>query len=225
MPQPDRTLARRLAAESLARGDAVGWFETLYRAAGDNAATIPWADLGVNPSLAEWFERQPASQANQPGANRALVVGCGLGDDAEFLAARGFAVTAFDVSATAVQWCRKRFGQSEVSYVAADLLAPPAEWRGGFDFVFEAYTLQVLPPEVRPQAVRSLVEFLAPGGMLLVIARAREPGDEAGTMPWPLTRDDLAGFAAGLEVASFEDYFDAEDPPVRRFRAEYRRPR
>ncbi len=29
---------------------------------------------------------------------------------------------------------------------------------------------------------------------------------------------------AGLTDVNFEDYVDAEDPPVRRFRAEYRRP-
>lgn len=220
MSQPDRTTARRLAAESLARGDAVGWFETLYHDAGQNAAAIPWADLEVNPSLAEWLEKQPPSV---PG-RRALVVGCGLGDDAEHLARRGFRVAAFDVSATAIEWCRRRFPKSSVDYVVADLLSAPAAWRKAFRFIFEGYTLQVLPPEVRPQAVRAIADCLAPGGTLLVVARARESSDDPGTMPWPLVREELAGFtAAGLTEVSFEDYFDGEDPPVRRFRAEYRR--
>jgi hypothetical protein len=43
-------------------------------------------------------------------------------------------------------------------------------------------------------------------------------------MPWPLIRDELKGFEAqGLKEVFFERYFDKEDPPVLRFRAEYTR--
>jgi SAM-dependent methyltransferase len=220
MPQPDRTAARRLAAEALARGDAVGWFDILYRQAGGQASLIPWADLEVNPNLVAWLEKQPLAEMGK----RTLIVGCGLGDDAEELGTLGFRVTAFDVSTSAIDWCKTRFPKTQVDYVVADLLHPPSSWHRAFDFVFEAYTLQVLPAEVRPQAARSIADCVAPGGILLVIARAREPSEEPGTMPWPLVKHDLATLRdCGLEVASFEDYFDREDPPVRRFRVEYRR--
>lgn len=43
-------------------------------------------------------------------------------------------------------------------------------------------------------------------------------------MPWPLTREELRHFdQLGFEPTRFEDYFDDETPPVRRFRVEYRR--
>jgi hypothetical protein len=43
-------------------------------------------------------------------------------------------------------------------------------------------------------------------------------------MPWLLTGGDLEAFAqSGLELISFEDFFDQEDPPVRRFRVQYRK--
>lgn len=43
-------------------------------------------------------------------------------------------------------------------------------------------------------------------------------------MPWPLRRDELSVFETqGLTKVSFEDYTDTEYPPVRRFRATYRR--
>ena len=221
MAQPDRAMARRLAHESLARGDATGWFDVLYDAAQGDASQIPWADLRVNPNLAGWLgKRRPAGRGN-----RALVVGCGLGDDAEELAGLGFEVTAFDVSARAVDWCRRRFSDSTVDYRVADLLNPPSAWQVAFDFVLEIYTLQVLPPELRARAIVNLATCVAPGGTLLVVARGREPGDDSGSMPWPLTKDELDFIGQhDLETISFEDYRDDEDPPVRRFRVEYRRP-
>ena len=187
MSEPDRARARRLAGESLARGDAVGWFEEIYVAAAGEAAQIPWADQQVNPNLAQWLARGDVAGHGR----RALVVGCGLGDDAEALAACGFQVTAFDVSAAAIDWCRRRFPDSAVDYEAADLLHPPAAWHGAFDLVVEIYTLQVLPPELRAQAMAHLASFVARGGTLLVVARGREEHDEPGSMPWPLTTGEL----------------------------------
>ena len=87
----------------------------------------------------------------------------------------------------------------------------------------EAYTLQVLPPEVRHSAIERIASFVAPGGVLLVIARGRDNGEDAGSLPWPITQAELSLLLdCGLEGISFEDYFEAEVPPIRRFRATYR---
>lgn len=214
-----RSTARQLAQDSLARGDVTGWFETLYQHASGQVEAIPWADLRPNPNLLAWLDAQPADSL----AGRALVVGCGLGDDAEQLAQRGLQVTAFDISNTAIDWCRQRFPGSPVDYQPADALQLPPRWQGQFQLVIEIYTLQVLPPEPRKIAMQQIAGAVAPDGKLLVIARGREPGDDPGSMPWPLTRDDLAGFQQlGLIEQSFEDFFDDEQPPVRRFRVLYR---
>jgi SAM-dependent methyltransferase len=218
-PREDaRERARELARRHLAEGDAVGWFEAFYAEAGGAAERIPWADLAPNPWLLEWLDAHPEV------TGRALVVGCGLGDDAELLASRGWPVTAFDVSASAVAWCRKRFPASPVEYVAADLLAPPAAWRRAFAFVFEANTLQVLPADLRASARERLADLLAPVGRMLLVARAREASEPEGRMPWPLTRGELARFVAlGLVEESLEVVVDArEEPPLRRFKAVYR---
>jgi SAM-dependent methyltransferase len=221
MTQPDRAGARSLARESLDRGDVTGWFDTLYATAQGDPSRVPWADMRVNPHFASWRPRN----ALDGHGHRALVVGCGLGDDAEDLAGRGFRVTAFDVSPVAIDWCRRRFPKSAVDYHAADLLHPPLEWQNAFDFVLEVYTLQVLPPEARRQAIDALAGFVSPGGTLLVVARGREKADDPGAMPWPLTKEEFRQFvASGLTVDSFEDFLDDEEPPVRRFRVELRRP-
>ena len=51
---------------------------------------------------------------------KALIIGCGLGDDAEALAKLGFEVTAFDISTSAIAWCQQRFPDSTVNYLVAD---------------------------------------------------------------------------------------------------------
>jgi SAM-dependent methyltransferase len=232
---------RALAGESLARGDALGWFETLYRRAGADLARVPWADLVPNPLLVEWlagdgpgfpsFGDTPASGPSPSPkvldagpSPTALVVGCGYGDDAELLAEAGYRVTAFDVAPTAIEACRARSPGSPVDYVVADALAPPAAWRGAFHLVLESYTFQVLPPEARGPLLARLAEAVAPGGRLLILCRGRDPGDPTGELPWPLTRAEIDGVLAhGLDALRFEDLLDGETPPVRRFRALYRR--
>jgi len=215
-----RDEVRRLANESIERGDAVGWFEELYQRAGGSWDRIPWADLAPNPYLVEWLDAGAADDFGRA----CLVVGCGLGDDAEALAARGFDVVAFDVSATAIEGCRARFPKTRVAYAVADALAPPADWSDRFAFVFESYTLQVLPPPARRVAVAALAGVVARDGRLLVLCRARERDEPSGQLPWPLTRDELALFRDhGLRELSLESFFDREDPPVRRFRALYAR--
>jgi SAM-dependent methyltransferase len=215
-----RRNAGNLARVSLAAGDPTGWFEKLYTQADGDTGAISWADLAPNPNLLAWLDRERVAG----NGRRALKIGCGLGDDAEELSRRGFLVTAFDVSHTAIDWCRARFPTSTVRYVVHDLLAARPEWDRSFDFVLESYTLQVLPSEVRAAAIPNVARYVAPGGELVVIARGRGPHDPPGTMPWPLVRDELAGFTrAGLEEVDFEDFLDAETPPVRRFRVHYRR--
>jgi len=218
MKEQARAKTRQLAQEFAQWGDATGWFEELYTRAQGNEQAIHWADMEVNPNLVGWLDRR-----NIGGKGKlALVVGCGLGDDAEELARRGFEVVACDNAPTAIDWCQRRFPHSPVEYVVADVLDAPSDWQGRFDFVLEAYTLQVLPAGLRSKATACIAGLLAKEGTLLVICRGRSPQEHPGMMPWPLTKEDVDGFkSAGLRQVQFEDYFDQEVPPKRRFRVEY----
>lgn len=216
-----RESMRALARPFIERGEPTGWFEPLYAAAAGDPAGVPWADMGPTPGVVEWCAREGLRGEGR----RALVVGCGLGDDAAYLAGLGFDVTGFDIAPSAIAWCRKRYTGRPIHFEPADLFAPPRGWLSAFDFVVEVNTIQALPPAVRVDAVPRLGHFLAPGGRLLLVARGRDAADPPGELPWPLTRDDLRPLVAtGLVEERFEDYLDAEDPPVRRFRASYRRP-
>jgi ubiquinone/menaquinone biosynthesis C-methylase UbiE len=217
----DRKRARELAAEYLRKGDPTGWFDVLYKEAEEGKSIVPWADRGANPGLLEIWSLHPQETAGK----NALVIACGLGDDAEQLAAWGFDTAAFDISETAIQMARKRFPKSAVDYRVADLFRPPAEWERKFDFVFEANTVQALPGGLRAQAVHKIASFVGPRGKLLAIVRGRELEEPEGELPIPLTRVEMNEFVrAGLTEEKFEEYFDKEEPPARRFRALYNRP-
>jgi SAM-dependent methyltransferase len=218
--ETDRRYARALAAQSVARGDDTGWFERLYAAAEHGLMTVPWADLAPFPRLVSELGGRTGR------GRRALVVGSGLGDDAEHVASLGYATVAFDVSATAITTARRRHPQSDVDYQVADLLAPPAIWYGAFDLVVEVFTLQVLTGAARQRAMDQLTRLVAPRGQLLVIARAREEHDPPGEMPWPLTRAELESLChPKLDLRSIVDYVD-DSPygPVRRWAAWFTTP-
>jgi hypothetical protein len=192
-PDDPAARARRLAAESLAGGDATGWFDQLYIDAELGRTEVPWDRGEANPILAGWF----AADGRRGNGATAIVIGSGLGDDAELVASRGFHTSAFDISPAAVRAAQARHPGSPVHYHVANLLSPPPEWAGGFDLVIESLTVQSLPRSLRAQATAGVRGLVAEGGTLVVISFARtdEDADDPGP-PWPLTRDEVEAFAS-----------------------------
>ena len=210
--------ANRLSAASLRAGDPTGWFEHLYAAAEEGQAVVPWDRRAPHPLLVEWAATQPP-----PGtAHRALVIGCGLGEDAAYLSSLGWGVTAFDISPSAIAAARRRFPTVPADFRVADLLNPPEEWAGRFDLVLETYTTQSLPVRLRSAVTRHVRRFVAVGGTLLVLAEAEDEHSAAGP-PWPLTREEVAAFAGeGLHTVAIDDV--RTPPDVRQWRAQFERP-
>lgn len=210
-----------MAAESIAAGDPTGWFERVYAAAAAGRAVVPWDRGAPGRYLTAWA----ADRRLRGAGRRAVVAGCGLGDDAEFIAGLGFETTAFDISATAIATARRRFPGSAVRYQTADLLSPPEDWQQAFDLVVESLVLQALPDPPRRDAITSLGGLVAPGGTLIAVARAREPGQPVDGPPWALTRAEIDALAGGgLQPVAIEDLTDPQMPWPRRWRAEFRRP-
>jgi SAM-dependent methyltransferase len=208
--------ADELATEALAEGRPTAWFDRLYAEGAAGTIGMPWSRDEPQTDLRTWAERTGLSPA--PGS-RAVVVGCGLGADAEYLSGLGLAVTAFDVAPTAVAEARRRHPDSAVDYRRADLLDLPSAWSGAFDLVVEVFTVQALPDPPRASAMDAVAGLVAPGGRLVVVAfRRTDADDPAVGPPFPLTRDDLDHFRrTGLTEVSLEER------PGPRWLAEYRR--
>jgi SAM-dependent methyltransferase len=181
-------------------------FEEIYAAAGDDLS-VPWANLKPFPLLVEWLDGKGAGVSG-----RALVIGSGYGDDAEELARHGFAVSAFDLSPTAIERTHERFPESTVDYRVADLFDLPDEWTERFALVVEIRTLQSLPVAERGRAATAIAATVAPGGTLWLFALGRDAHQRGETRPWPVTEEELAVLeSCGLTWESRrEDLLDAD---------------
>jgi len=207
----------RIRKDFFENQDFIGWFEAVYASAEDGTGFVPWAHMEPNPQLVVWSEEVDL----QGNGKKALVVGCGLGDDAEYLAERGFAVTAFDISETAIEGCKKRFPETTVAYQVMDLFKLPQSWLHNFDFVVESRTIQALPYDWHKKSIGAIANTIANNGQIIVICWGRDPDQHPGGIPWALSREELALFhQAGLVEKSF---FDFSKNGQRRFRVVYQR--
>lgn len=207
------------------REEVAAHFESVYRSAAGDASRIPWADRCATPALVSWLNAEAAGRV-RPGA-RAVVVGCGLGDDVAELLCRGYDAVGFDVSPTAVEWARRRFPDAASNFLVADLLAPPSRFRHRFDLVIEAHTLQAVDPALREPMAAGVAQLACPRGLILTIARGRDESDlleHIHSPPYPFTAAELTGLFephGWRPVRAPDDFMDGEDPPQRRLRVAF----
>ena len=193
-------LAGRLGADAVAEGDPTRWYEEIWAAGARGDVALPWDRDAPHDLLAAYV------QGIDGTGRRAVVVGAGLGADAEHLAGLGFETTAFDIAGSAVAAARLRHPGSTVDYRVADLLELPDDLVGAFDLVVEIYTVQALHGSLRDGAVGGVRRLVAPGGTLFVVQLVREDGEPVGEEPpWLLDRAEMAELQGdGLVVESLE---------------------
>lgn len=155
----------------------------------------------------------------EPG--RALDLACGEGQNAVWLAERGWKVVGVDFSDVAIAKGRERAERddAEVELVVADLLDYEPE-PDAFDLVLLLYFH--LPPDELRGVLAGAATALAPGGTLLVIGHDRsniEHGVGGPTDPEiQYTPDEIAAELPGLEIEKAErvyrDVADADRPAI-----------
>ena len=195
--------ADELSAAAIGAGEPTAWFDRLYAAGVAGEVSMPWDRTGPQVRLEEWARATGLDGAGR----RAVVVGCGLGADAAYLAGLGFATTGFDISPTAVDQAHERHADAGVDFVVGDLLDLPDAWLGAFDLVVEIFTVQALPDPPRRDAIAAVPGLVAPGGTLLAVefrADGSQPDDQGP--PFPQDRDAMLALAGDvLEVVSLEE--------------------
>ena len=173
------------------------FFENVYKNVDkDNLVSIPWANLVANAHLVDYLNVK-----DDMTYGRALVIGCGLGDDADALAKMGYEVDAIDISQTAIRMAKERFPTESIDFRVEDIFKLPASMFAAYDFVFESRTIQSLDPKFRDELIEIIAGLLAKGGELLVHTNIQNDNENYGGPPWPLYRRELLGFEKhGLRV-------------------------
>ncbi len=220
---------RPLVEEHLEAGSPCGWFEPAYQAAVARGARLPWQEGAAHPWLVDWLD----APVHTPPGRRALVTGCGVGDDVAPLVAEGYEVTALDIAPTAIMWAHQRAdergggGDGTVAWRTGDLLDLEASLVGAFDLVVEIHTVPWLPGVVRDAAMAAVGAAVAPGGVAVVITelatseaeRSRLPGP-----PWPQAPSELAAYRAGGLVRLALEHPPAESEATMEVRGTWQRP-
>jgi 2-polyprenyl-3-methyl-5-hydroxy-6-metoxy-1,4-benzoquinol methylase len=141
------------------RRKSLGW-EAIYSSRQRQLlGPLQWESENPVGALVELFDRREF----QP--RTVLELGCGDGVNALFMASRGCAVTAVDVSATALEMAREKQRDAgvEVDWVEGDAFGLEPD-RQNYDFVFDRGMLHHLPV-FRFEDYKELVaDRLAPGG-------------------------------------------------------------
>jgi len=159
---------------------------------------MPWFYPGLDPDLVGALEGLGIT------AGSILDLCTGPGTQAMKLAERGFEVTAFDISKTAVKKAHENAKKKglDIEFVEKDFLAGGAGRT--FDFVFDRGCFHTLSPELRGEYLKVISKLIRPGGYLFLKCFSHREKMEGG--PYRFTPEEIRGYFSGpFDVLSIEE--------------------
>ncbi|MFI8999181.1 class I SAM-dependent methyltransferase [Streptomyces sp. NPDC053541] len=119
-----------------------------------------------------------------PAGGRVLDLGCGPGRNARYLAERGFAVDAVDLSAGALAWARERAEAAglPVRFLHGDAFTTDLV-EGPYDLVHDSGCFHHIAPHRRVTYLDFLARHLAPGGHFSLTCFAAGPDGMGSELP------------------------------------------
>ena len=140
-----------------------------------------------------------------PRRGWALDLACGIGRNARFLALRGLAVDAVDISPVALAAAKQQAGGLDIRWIEADLEAGFTPMRD-YDVIVNIRYVQL-------DLVAALLPFLRPDGVLVVeqhLRQAPRAGQAAAVVgpsnpAFRVAPGALARLAGGLDIAHLEE--------------------
>ena len=116
------------------------------------------------------FELRKVVENGSVKPSRVAILGCGTGTNAEYLAGKGFEVTAIDISPTCLVMAKRKsdVSGSGVKWMLADVLSPPE--MKPFDFIFDRGCYHNIRKHNAAGFVKALNKLSKPGTKFMLLA-------------------------------------------------------
>jgi SAM-dependent methyltransferase len=160
-------------------------------------------------------ELKKAVEEGAAGRGRAVVLGCGGGNNAIYLASKGFDVTGVEVAPTALTRAAEKAREAGVSvrWIVADVLALPD--LAPFDLIFDRGCYHHVRQYNAAGYVESVRRLSRPGTRLLLLA-GRPDEERRGGPPRIKEKEIRSDFSALFEFEWFREIrFDLRNPDAK----------
>jgi cyclopropane fatty-acyl-phospholipid synthase-like methyltransferase len=163
--------------------ETIGFYSNSYNK--EDGTILKWSAGSANPEIVSLVYKGVIKEKS-----KILEVGCGLGAESVFLAARGMNVTAMDLSEDAIEKC-KRISEVyglNINWMVHDLLGEEL-FDEEFDIITDQGCFHHMHEDEREIYADRVYKYLKPGGMLIL--RAFSDKIPGGPQPRRVSSDNL----------------------------------